>query len=543
MPFINQRNKRMILYRYIFLVFLVSWLVIPVSAQKQKPNIIFFIADDMTRDMFNCLPESKGKNLTPNLDKLAAEGTLLMGQHVSATVCTPSRFNVLTGKYASRANNPKVLRQLKKNEGQRIVEWNTHIMHGEANLAALLKDAGYRTGAVGKNHVYEVDGWKEVPLTADANDKKVMKQQLANYKATQKAYLACGYDYAEGLFYENPDFNGPRALAVHNLDWSAEAALNFINKKEKQPFFLYFATTLPHGPLKAERAWNADRTIVPTGSLDKAPDVLPHQSTIPKRLKKSGKQVNDRLANLLWMDDALGALMDGLKANGTYDNTIIFFFNDHGQFAKGTVYQGATSNPSIVWRSKGFKAGHINHTLVSNVDFTPTILDLAAVNFKPDDFDGRSFAKVLNGEEADERASLYFEIGYSRGVRKGNYKYMAVRYPDWVNDLSAEDRVRILADYNKKLSIRGKGPNNSDPNKPFGHVQIVPGGGDAEFPATQRYPFYADADQLYDLNADPNEQKNLYALPEYKAVVADMRAELMKHIQSIPGSFGEFKDK
>lgn len=511
------------------------------AKDKEQPNIIFFIADDMTRDMFNFLPESKGKNLTPNLDKLANEGTIMMGQHVSATVCTPSRFNVLTGKYASRANNPKVLNQIKKNEGQRIVEWNTHIMPGEPNLANLLKKAGYTTGAVGKNHVYEVAEWEGIPLTADANDPEVMKQQVANYYATQAAYKQCGYDYADGLFYENPDFNGPRALAVHNLDWSTEAAVKFIKGTDKKPFFLYFATTLPHGPLKAERAWNADRTITPLGKIDKAPEVMPHQSTIPTRLEEAGFRVNDRKANLLWMDDALGALIKSLKENGQYENTIIFFFNDHGQFAKGTVYQGATANPSIVWSHKGFKAGHTNNNLVSNVDFAPTILDLANAPYKDESFDGRSFAPILNGEKVKKRESLYFEIGHSRGVRKGNFKYLAVRYPQWVDELSAGEREEILKAYNKKLAIRGKGPNNTDATKPFGHVQIVPGGGDAEFPATQRYPDYTALDQLYDLKNDPHEQNNLFNHPDYQEVVKEMKAELMKHMESIPGSFGEFK--
>ncbi len=532
-------------FRYIILlsITLLSASLKDVQAQQQQPNIIFFIADDMTRDMFNCLPEGKGKNLTPNLDKLASEGTLMMGQHVSATVCTPSRFNVLSGKYASRANNSKVLNQVKKNGGQRVVEWNTHIMPGEANLASLLQSGGYTTGAVGKNHVYEVHNWKDVPLTADASDAKVMKQQLANYKATQKAYYACGYDFADGLFYENPDFNGPRALAVHNLDWSTEAALRFIDQASEKPFFLYFATTLPHGPLEAVRAWNADRTITPIGKLDKAPQVMPHQSTIPERLQQAGKPVNDRKANLLWMDDALGALIQSLKEKGLYDNTIIFFFNDHGQYAKGTVYQGATADPSIIWCSKGFSAGAVNNSLVSNVDFTPTILDLAGIDYNQADFDGRSFARVLNGKELEDRGSMYFEIGYSRGIRKGNFKYLALRYPAWVNQLTAEERETILNEYNQKLKIRGKGPNNTDPSKPFGHVQIVPGGGDAEFPATKRYPHYADADQLYDLKNDPNEQVNLYNHPDYQEVVKTMRKELKKHIQSIPGSFGEFKSK
>ncbi len=135
---------------------------------------------------------------------------------------------------------------------------------------------------------------------------------------------------------------------------------------------------------------------------------------------------------------------------------------------------------------------------------------------------------------------MYFEIGYSRGVRKGKYKYLALRYPEWVNKLTADEREVILNEYNQKLKIRGKGPNNTDPSKPFGHVQIVPGGGDAEFPATQRYPHYADADQLYDLVNDPNEQVNLYNHPNYQKVVKEMRKELEKHIQSIPGRFGEF---
>ncbi|WP_430816502.1 sulfatase family protein [Carboxylicivirga sp. RSCT41] len=530
------------LIKYTSLI-LLAWLaVLSVNAQKQQPNIIFFIADDMTRDMFNFLPEGKGKNLTPNLDMLANEGVIMMGQHVSATVCTPSRFNVLTGKYASRATNPDFLKQVKKNDNQRVVEWNTHIMPGETNMAGILQKEGYFTGAVGKNHVYEVEGWKKVPLTADTADSKVLKQQRLNYRLTQQAYLKNGYDYAEGLYYENPDFNGPMSLAVHNLDWSAEAAINFIEKTDEKPFFLYFATTLPHGPTAANRSWKADRHIIPTGTLDEAPDVLPHHSTIPKRLKAAGIPINNKTANILWMDDALGALIQSLKEKGKFDNTVIFFFNDHGQYAKGSVYQGATANPSVIWKSGGFKVGHISEKLVSNVDFLPTIIDMVKAKADKKEMDGQSFFKELEGKDSKKHASMYYEIGYARGVRKGKYKYIALRYPRWVKDITNEERAEILDAYNKRLAIRGKEPNNTDPMKPFGHVQIIPGGGDAEFPATKRYPAYAVADQLYDLEADPGEQNNLADADEYKAVLLDMQNELKKHIRNIPGSFGEFKD-
>ncbi|MBK3518225.1 sulfatase-like hydrolase/transferase [Carboxylicivirga marina] len=509
--------------------------------EESRPNIVFFVADDMTRDMFNFLPEGKGKNLTPNLDMLANEGVIMMGQHVSATVCTPSRFNVLTGKYASRATNPEFLKQVKKNDNQRVVEWNTHIMPGEANMASILQSEGYFTGATGKNHVYEVEAWKKVPLTADTSDYRVLEQQRNNYKLTQEAYLKNGFDYAEGLYYENPDFNGPMSIAVHNLDWSAEAAINFIEQTNDDPFFLYFATTLPHGPTAANRSWNADRHIIPTGRLDKVPDVLPKQSTIPTRLKKADLPVNNKTANILWMDDALGALIQSLKEQGKFDNTIIFFFNDHGQYAKGSVYQGATANPSVIWKSGGFKGGSVSDKLVSNVDFLPTIMDMVNASTDMKEMDGKSFLNELEGKKSNMHESMYFEIGYTRGVRKGKYKYIALRYPQWVKDITDEERVEILEAYNKKLAIRGKEPNNTDPTLPFGHVQIIPGGGDAEFPASQRYPSYAMADQLYDLEADPGEQNNLAGSEEYQKVLQEMQDELKKHIRNIPGNFGELK--
>ena len=541
MESMRKNKKYLVFFKLCVTILIILCSTKSVVAQSDKPNVIFFIADDMTVDMFNCLPEGEGKNLTPNMDKLAEEGVLMLGQHVAATVCTPSRFNCLTGKYASRAINPEFLKQSKKNNNQRVVEWNTHVMPGEVNLAQLLKENGYYTGAVGKNHVLEVKDYVKIPLSADAGDPKVMRQQIENYNNTIQTYKSCGFEYADGIFYENPDFNGPWDLAVHNLDWTTEAALEFMESKDERPFFLYFATTIPHGPQEGKRAWNADRRITPIGKLEKAPTCLPNKETIPERLKEAGIKTNDAKCNLLWMDDALGALLDKLDEIGELDNTIFFFFNDHGQFAKGTVYQGAVHNPSIIWKKGGFKVGNVSEALVSNVDFAPTILDMAGIKTDIEDFDGNSFWPVLNGKEPMNKQSMYFEIGYSRGIRMGKYKYIALRYPKWVKNLRYDDRVELLNDYNKILEKRHKKPNNTDPNAPFGHVQIVPGGGDAEFYATKRYPYYADTDQLYDLELDPNEQKNLYNDPAYKDVIARMKEELKKKIQNVPGSFGEFK--
>jgi arylsulfatase A-like enzyme len=513
-----------------------------------KPNIIFFIADDMTPDMFNCLPDGKGKNLTPNIDRLVDEGVVMMGQHVSSTVCAPSRFSCLSGKYASRATSPSFLDRMEENDGQSTVEWNTKIMKGEQNLVALLNDLGYYTGASGKNHVIHVPGWDKVSLTADTADSEVINRLLKNNDRLIQAYEDFGFDFADGLWYDNPDYNGPLSLAKHNMDWSAEYALDFLDQAKDSSFFLYFATTVPHGPVQANRAWNADRRIIPYGVLDpeEVPDVLPSKETIPVRLNEAGIGRNGRVpndkANLLWLDDVLGALIDKVEENGQLDNTIIVFFSDHGQNAKGTVYQDGTLSPSIIWKSGGFECGSTNNTRVSNIDFTPTLLEFAGGSTEGKGFDGVSFKKVLEGDTSEIHSSLYFEMGYTRGILKENFKYIALRYPEKIENLTLEERQVILDDWNEHLRLRQKEPNNLDPTKPFGHLQIIPGGGDAEFKATLRYKHYTDRDQLYDLSVDPTEQNNLANDPEYAEIVNELKEELVSYLNTLPGNFGEFKN-
>ena len=86
--------------------------------EVKKPNIIFFIADDMYPEMFNCLPQGAEKNLTPNIDKLAKEGVLMENQYVVSPVCTPSRYNCLTGNFASRATNNSFLNKTNTKRGK-----------------------------------------------------------------------------------------------------------------------------------------------------------------------------------------------------------------------------------------------------------------------------------------------------------------------------------------------------------------------------------------------------------------------------------------
>jgi arylsulfatase A len=510
----------------------------PSAAGKAgRPNIVFIITDDVQRSMFNALPEGRGRNLTPSLDRLVREGVLMEGQHVASAVCTPSRYNVLTGCYASRAL------KVGHNE-QAVVAFTTHIGPDQVTLPKLLQNAGYRTAMVGKNHVIEAPGLPDIPLEADPRDPAVVSA-LREFKPTyEEAIRRAGFDFVGGSYPANPDELLPRALRVHNMDYVAGGALQFLDEQTPDnPFFLYFATTLPHGPVAAERSWNSDPRATPFGMRDEPVAVLPPRATIPERLAVAGlapsASENDA-AMMLAVDDAIGALLERLRERGLLENTIVIFFNDHGCDAKGTLYQGGLQFPSVVWRVGGFPVGSRSEILVSNVDFAPTLLDMAGVGFDPRQFDGASFREALMGGRMKDDRVLYAEMGFSRSVRIGDWKYLAVRYPEAVANMPLEERRRRLEEWNAHLHERGITAVTTDPEARFSHLTAIPGGAHAEHSSTGGKPHYYDPDQLFNLAEDPLETRNLARDPAYSGHLARMQDLLRQQVRDLPGTFGEF---
>lgn len=509
-------------------------------ATPDRPNIVFIIADDLERHMLNALPEGRGRNLTPHLDRLVREGVLMNGQHVASAVCTPSRYNVLTGQYASRALDVGP-------EEQAVVAFTTHIKPDDITLPKLLRGAGYQTGMVGKNHVIQASDAPDIPLEADPRD-PVIRTALQAYQSVYEGDLRrAGFDFVGGICPANPDELRPRELRVHNMDYVTAAALDFIDEQRPgRPFFLYFATTLPHGPVEASRSWNSDPRLTPFGVREEPFDVQPPRRSIPERLRAAkltgaGEQ-DEGPAMMLAFDDAIGALIDRLRERQLLDNTVIFFFNDHGSDAKGTLYQGGLQFPSVVWRPGGFPCGSTNEDLVSNVDFAPTILDLAGAQFDPDQFDGVSFRDILLGKGSAAGRILYAEMGFSRTVRQGDWKYLALRYPPEATGMPIEERQRRLGAWNAELLERGIQPVTTDPEAPFSHLTDIPGGAHAEHSSTGKKPHYYDADQLFNLAEDPDETRNLAADPKYAEKLAEMKELMRTQVQRLPGRYGEFSD-
>lgn len=516
-------------------------------ATEKKPNIVFFIADDMYPWMFNNTKEGKDKNgkplnLTPNLDRLAKEGVWLENIKVVSPVCTPSRYNCLTGNYASRASNDAFTGFTKINDGQTVIQWNSYIVPGEKTMGTYFQNLGYKTGFVGKNHVIEslsqIGEGAKPDLNADPKDPKVKQNLEYRFKELQKDIYKSGFDYADKLYHNNPNWLGIRALAVQNTDWIAEGGVEFIDIYKNDPFLLYIATTLPHAPLDPNHSWKADRKLTAKGVLEKAPAVLPQPAieSIQERIKNAGLQGKNK-ENLLWLDDAVGALFKKLEKEGILDNTIFVFFNDHGQDLKGTLYEGGVNSQAFIWKKGGFKVGKTLNNPVSNVDFLPTLLDFAGDNENLTNFDGKSFKPALEGKKYEGRTSFYHELGYARAVVKDDFKYYAVRYPKWAMNFTYEQRKDTLEKYTKFRESFGEHGISKNPNDPYGQLEMIPGGGGAEHNAYLNHPNFSEPDQLYDLKNDPEEKVNLINNPKYANKLKELKAELKKYIASLPGKF------
>lgn len=490
----------------------------PGQSPSKQPNIIFIVTDDQHRNQFNFLKEGQDDqgnptNLTPHMDRLTSEGVIFDESYVSTSVCTPSRYNILTGNYASRASKKS---NIKKYEGQTNVTWNVHIESHTNNIAKELKMNGYFTGGVGKNHVIASKNPHKIPLNANPKDSLVKQHLIENQDAQIASYKSAGFDFAASLYKGNLPSQYPKAVEDHNMEWIVDAALMFLSEADKKenPFFLYFATTIAHGPDKLGSKYKGNPLATPIGFLDKPLEVMPPRKTITQRIAEAG--FDQEKTDVLWLDDAIGALLKKLEDINELENTILFFINDHGvESGKGTLYQGGIETVSFAWGPSYFKSGLRTHQMVSNIDLVPTALELASVTPSNDyTIDGTSMLSLLQGKDQAIHKSLYFEMGATRAIIKDGYKYLAFKAPERIKSKLEED--------GKKAT----------------HLCDKPGGRGSESPALRFYAKnYYSQDQLYNIKEDPFEQNNDYSIFFNEDVVKDLKLELKKYIDSLPGTF------
>jgi len=479
------------------------------TEEDKKPNVVIIYTDDHN---FEHIGVYGGNVLTPHLDRIANEGARFNRFYVSSPVCTPSRYSLITGRYAVRS---RILQKSWPTNQPAFLRWNTFLSKEERTSAHLFKEAGYVTGMVGKYHMGGEFGY--IGGNESYEDPAVKDTITVIYRKWQQNVKdVAGFDYVESLYGNNMHIIGvPLSMQYHNMEWITKGALDFIDQYKEDPFFLYLAPTLPHvpGPLES---LNADPRVTAAGMLEEPINgVQPSRESVFKRTRAAG--IDDENAPMTWLDDGIGAVLERLEKYGLLENTIIVFASDHqSPRAKMTCYEdGANAPGAIMWKGK-IKAGQEHDALVTNVDIVPTIIELAGINQPANyEMDGKSWAGLLDGTKSSIHESLYLEVVYQRAVVTKDWKYIAVRFPDRVNE-------QITPDNRREFTIEGKR------------------GQDRYFNET-KFPGYYDDDQLYYLVDDKGEQSNLANDPKYAEKLDEMKLIMREYSRDLPYAFGEFK--
>lgn len=546
---------------FLFLASLLSFTLMSGCQVKEKPlhpNIIYIMTDDQSSIIptkedseFN-FADGNGRGVqshpfgfcgdtavyTPIIDNLAENGMIFTHAYVSSSVCSPSRYSTLTGRYAGRCEGNSFLNLHPMGKMTRV-ENNTELEENRENVARLLQKAGYKTGFVGKSHVidhyllnkrnWEENGLMTYSQDADPKDPEVNEAMRHNHRYWVDRIKDFGFDYANGVYAANLKELNNDSLNAHNVDWRNEAALEFLDQVGDEPFFLYYSESVPHGPApwiewhgKYIYGLDANPHFTSKGYVKEDFTNMPDRDKILKEVKNAGKDTDH--AWLTWFDHAVGSVIDKLKEKGMLENTLIVITSDHGNynFGKSTIYEGGVKIPLMMYWPDGIKAGSVYEELVQNIDFTPTFLDLAGVDISGvEKMDGISLKHTLEGSRDPVHDKLFFEIGFARGIMTKDYKYITVRYNE-----EAQKQI--------DEGVIFKGWN--------GHTHKIPyyiRNSHLGYHAALLNPNYFEPDQLYDLKNDPTEKHNIFEENPGKAT--EMKNNLVEVLSSFPGRpYAEF---
>ncbi|MFD1630506.1 sulfatase-like hydrolase/transferase [Pseudopedobacter beijingensis] len=366
---------------------------------QNKSNVIVIVADDAGYADFGCYG---GKEIpTPNIDQLAKNGVLFTDGYVSASVCAPSRAGILTGMYQQRFG-------FEHNISKKPVEGYTQQDVGMdpkiKTIGDQMKYNGYRTIAIGKWHQGDYEQYFPMNRGFDEFYGFVGgHRNFFGYKGKAPA--------PELVLYNNRNIV-PENTITYTTDMFTDKAISFIKENKTKPFFMYLAYNAVHVPMNAKEELMRKFSHI----------------TDPGRRAYAAMMVS--------LDDGVGQLVQNLKEQGLYDNTLIVFINDNGAATgnyadngklrglKGSKWEGGIRVAYIMQYPKHIPAGKIYHNMVSSLDILPTAV--AAANGKlieGQPTDGVNLIPYLNNKvKGEPHKDLFWRRGIAAAVRSGNWK-------------------------------------------------------------------------------------------------------------------------
>ena len=460
-----------------------------------RPNVLFLAVDDMN-DWIGCL-ETTPRAITPNLDRLAARGVNFTNAHTAGVFCAPSRAAIFTGQFASTTGCYKTA--------------NYFHDHPEVDpLQVSFSKAGYQTFGAGKlfHHpagAIDVRGWNEFFLRNP--EQRSSGWPLDSWsKGTPfpdpfpSSIYNRGQKITGGLFLEwgaVPNDKEEEMADTIRINWAVEK----LQQKHDQPFFLGVGIYAPHFPnycpQKYFDLYDPAKIKLPpyqAGDLDDLPPKIKKMKTARSRIHQKLEGLNavddaihGYLACISYADAMMGRVLDALDASPYADNTIVVLWSDHGyhhgekgDWGKHTLWE-RTSHVPFIWAGPGIASGQKTDATVSLIDMYPTFVDLCDLPEPNQKIEGQSLADTLG-----DPASATDRHVFLPHMNPGEY---AIINRDW------------------------------------------------------RYIRYGeDGEELYDVQADPNEWNNLASDPRHADKVVQLRSHAPTSFAAPAASMNARKD-
>jgi arylsulfatase A-like enzyme len=450
-------------------------------AAAERPNILFIMTDDHAAHAISAYGSRINK--TPQLDRLAKEGMLFKNCFAVNAICTPSRAAILTGKY-SHKNGVPVFNRF---DGS---QWTVH---------KELAKAGYQTAMIGKWHLMSdpvgFDYWHILPGQGLYHDPVMIEM---GRRKKLKGYATDLITDFTIDFIKKRDPSKPFLLFSHHKaphrEWSPDEKHAKMYENDEIPYPPTFNDDYAtRSAAASEATMRIDEHLTATDLKGRTPPAGLDAQGVKKW--KYQQYIKDYLRCVASVDDNVGRLLDYLEESGLAKNTIViytsdqgFFLGDHNWYDKRFMYEESIRMPLLVRWPVKIAPGATTEAMALNVDFAPTFLELAGLK-APSEVQGRSLAPVLEGRvPSDWRRSFY-------------YRYY--HYP--------------------------------------GHHQVQPHYG----VRTERHKLIyfnrLDDWELFDLQIDPHEVKNVYTDPGYSNVVRTLKAEL-KRLRTELDDHGQYSD-
>ena len=371
-----------------------------------RPNIIFVLADDLGWGDLGCYGGRLVK--TPNLDRLAQQGTLFTQFYVNASVCSPSRCAFFTGQYPARHRIHGHFAQQAQNRARGMSDW---LDPDVPTLAKLLQQAGYATAHIGKWH---------------------LGQRAAGPDITEYGFDQVG----DGTENASPVNRRAPYYRARSTELFVNESLEFIEEHRNEPFFVQLWTLIPHATLKPTDEQLEPFRQLTTGSID-----YPSAQTV-------------YAATIADLDHQIGRLLDGLDDLELAENTIVIFSSDNGpediavlnashsgvgsagpfRGRKRSLYEGGVRMPFLVRWPGQVPGGRVDDTsVVAAVDMLPTLCGLAGADIpEGHELDGEDVADILAGASRPRHNPLMWEWRFGIAGHVWNVSpQLAIRSGDW----------------------------------------------------------------------------------------------------------------